>query len=105
MIKPLFKSYVVAIALCALPFLIHAQAPAANKPNWQNLDLKTDSTFGISTEKAYTELLKWKKSTPVVVAVIDGSVDITHEDLKAVVWTNPGEKADNKKDDDKNGYI
>ena len=57
------------IAFCAFPFLLIAQTKY--KTNWQNLDLKTDSVFGISTEKAYQELLKNKKSVPVVVAVID----------------------------------
>lgn len=86
--------------IAALPLVSMAQ-----KPNWQNLDLKTDSTFGISTERAYKELLKGKKSTQVVVAVLDGGVDIQHEDLKSVIWLNKKEKAGNGKDDDKNGYI
>lgn len=77
----------------------------AQKSNWQNLDLKKDSVFGISTEKAYTELLKGKKSTPVLVGVLDGGVDINHEDLKRIIWTNKKEIAGNGKDDDKNGYI
>lgn len=75
------------------------------KANWQNLDLKTDSIFGISMEKAYAELLKGKKAVPVVVAVIDGGVDINHEDLKSVIWTNPKEIPGNGKDDDGNGFI
>lgn len=86
--------------LMIIPFMSFAQ-----KPNWQNLDLKTDSTFGISTEKAYNELLKGKKSTKVIVAVLDGGVDINHEDLKSVIWINKKEKVGNGKDDDKNGYI
>lgn len=86
--------------LAAFPFISFAQ-----KPNWQNLDLKADSTFGISTEKAYNELLKGKKSTKVIVAVLDGGVDINHEDLKSLIWLNKKEKAGNGKDDDKNGYI
>ncbi|MGO4875502.1 S8 family peptidase [Pedobacter psychrotolerans] len=77
----------------------------AQKANWQNLDLKTDSTFGISTEKAYKELLKGKKSTKVIVAVNDGGVDAMHEDLKRIMWVNAKEIAGNGKDDDKNGYI
>ncbi|MEJ2883361.1 S8 family peptidase [Pedobacter sp. GR22-6] len=94
-------SRVFGISLLAvMPFMSFAQ-----KPNWQNLDLKTDSTFGISTEKAYKELLKSKKSTQVVVAVLDGGVDINHEDLKSLIWINKKEKAGNGKDDDKNGYI
>jgi subtilisin family serine protease len=87
------------IVLLFFPFLSFAQ-----KANWQNLDLKTDTVFGISTERAYKELLKGKKPSPVVVAVIDGGVDINHEDLKRVVWTNKAEKAGNGLDDDKNGY-
>ncbi|MET4082596.1 subtilisin family serine protease [Pedobacter sp. UYP30] len=86
--------------MVSLPFLASAQ-----KENWQNLDLKTDSVFGISTEKAYNELLKNKRPTKVIVAVNDGGVDVNHEDLKSVIWTNPKEKAGNGKDDDKNGYI
>ena len=86
------------VALSAMPFMSLAQ-----KPNWQNLDLKADSTFGISTEKAYNELLKGKKSVPVIVAVLDGGVDIAHEDLKALIWVNKKEKAGTGKDDDKNG--
>jgi len=76
----------------------------AQKANWQNLDLKTDSVFGISTEKAYRELLPKKKAATVLVAVIDGGVDTAHEDLKAIIWNNPKEKAGNGKDDDRNGY-
>jgi len=76
----------------------------AQKANWQNLDLKTDTVFGISTEKAYTELLKGKKAKTVIVAVIDAGVDTAHEDLKAALWHNPKEKAGNHKDNDHNGY-
>jgi subtilisin family serine protease len=94
-----FKKIVALSLLSALPFLGLAQ-----KPNWQNLDLKTDSTFGISTEKAYKNLLKGKKSTPVLVAVLDGGVDLNHEDLKRVIWINKKEIAGNGIDDDKNGY-
>lgn len=74
------------------------------KPNWQNLDLQKDSTMGISTERAYWELLKNKKASTVLVAVIDGGIDTVHEDLKTVLWQNPKEKL-NGKDDDENGYI
>ncbi len=95
------KKLVTLSVIAALPFLSLAQ----QKANWQNLDLKTDTTFGISTERAYKELLKGKKSTPIVVAVLDGGVDWNHEDLKKVIWTNKKELAGNGIDDDKNGYI
>ncbi len=73
--------------------------------NWQNADLKKDKKNGVSTDKAYEEILKGKTSTPIIVAVIDGGVDIFHEDLKEVIWTNPKEIPDNGIDDDNNGYI
>jgi subtilisin family serine protease len=79
-------------------------APTGRRPNWQNLDLQTDSVFGISTERAYKELLGNTKATPVIVAVIDGGVDVNHEDLRAVIWNNAKEVAGNNVDDDKNGF-
>ncbi|PYF70035.1 S8 family peptidase [Pedobacter nutrimenti] len=94
------KKFIGLALLAAMPFFTFAQ-----KPNWQNLDLKADSTFGMSTEKAYQELLKGKKSKPVIVGVLDGGVDYNHEDLKRIIWINKKEKPDNGIDDDKNGYI
>lgn len=77
----------------------------AQKINWQNMDLQQDTVFGISTEKAYTTLLKDKKPHPVIVAIIDGGVDTAHEDLKQVLWSNPKEIPNNGIDDDHDGYI
>ncbi len=74
--------------------------------NWYNLDLKNNKTFGSSVEKAYNELLVNKKpQKTVIVAVLDGGVDINHADLKGKIWTNKGEIPDNGIDDDNNGYI
>lgn len=50
----------------------------------------------------------WEKSTgdrDVIVAITDQGVDYNHEDLKAVMWVNEGEIADNGIDDDGNGFI
>lgn len=44
-------------------------------------------------------------STEIVVAVIDGGVQISHPDLKNNIWKNSGEIADNGIDDDANGFI
>ncbi|UKJ07428.1 S8 family peptidase [Solitalea lacus] len=73
--------------------------------NWFNLDPKKDKVQGVSTEKTYKELLKGKKYQTTLVAVIDGGVDTTHEDLKSVLWKNKKEIAGNGVDDDKNGYV
>ncbi len=44
----------------------------------------------------------------LIVGIIDTGIDYDHEDLKANIWFNPGEsgnKANNRVDDDGNGYI
>jgi subtilisin family serine protease len=73
--------------------------------NWFNLDATKDGVRGVSTEEAYNTLLKGKTSRTVVVAVIDSGIDVEHEDLKDIMWINPGEIPNNGKDDDGNGYI
>ena len=72
---------------------------------WSHLDIVTDTIPGMSVDKAYAEILKGKKGIPVIVGIVDSGVDIEHEDLKAVLWTNKREIVGNGIDDDKNGYI
>lgn len=97
------KLFSIVFALL-LPLLAYTQS-AAPPQNWQHLDKLSDGYMGVSTELTYEKLLKGKKSTPVIVAVIDGGVDPYHEDLKDVMWHNPGEIPDNGIDDDGNGYV
>jgi subtilisin family serine protease/Ca2+-binding RTX toxin-like protein len=48
----------------------------------------------------------YQSSSPdIIVAVIDGGVDLEHPDLKDNIWVNSGEIPDNGVDDDSNGYI
>jgi subtilisin family serine protease len=75
------------------------------KQNWGHLDLVKDTIPGMSVEKAYTEIIQDKKGKKVIVAVVDSGIDIDHEDLNDVVWTNKKEVPNNGKDDDKNGYV
>ena len=72
---------------------------------WSHLDIVTDTIPGMSVDRAYAELLKGKIGVPVIVGIVDSGVDIEHEDLKNVLWTNAKEIAGNGIDDDKNGYI
>ena len=92
------------LAIAIMPTIALAQDKDKSPDNWYNLDFQKDGIMGISTEKAY-ELLNGKKGKSVVVAVLDGGVDIYHEDLKDVLWKNPKEIPGNGKDDDGNGYI
>jgi subtilisin family serine protease len=86
--------------------LLGNQAYAQKTPeNWFNLDRTADKAMGVSTERAYKELLAGKTSKRVVVAVLDSGVDIYHEDLKGKIWVNEDEIPNNGIDDDKNGYI
>lgn len=79
---------------------INAQEIDKKIPNWYN-----GGKYGMGTDKAYSKVLASKKSTTVVVAIIDSGVDIEHEDLKGKIWINTDEIPGNGIDDDNNGYI
>ncbi|MCZ2223697.1 MAG: S8 family peptidase [Chitinophagales bacterium] len=94
------------ILLCFLSIgsITNAQKKAPN--GWHLLSVEKDSFYGINLEAAYNFLKEHhKKSTPVIVAVLDSGVDTAHEDLKNILWRNPKEIPGNGIDDDKNGYI
>lgn len=75
------------------------------KKNWGHLDLVSDTIPGMSVDKAYRDIIGTKKGQKVIVAVLDSGVDLKHEDLDGVLWTNKGEKPGDGKDNDNNGYI
>jgi subtilisin family serine protease len=75
------------------------------KKNWGHLDLLTDTIPGMSVDKAYTDIIKGNKGETVIVAVLDSGMDLEHEDLVNVLWTNTKEIPGNNIDDDKNGYV
>lgn len=77
----------------------------AIKKSWHHLDYKNDTIPGISSKKAYAEILKKLKGEKIVVAVIDMTVDLEHKDLKSFFWVNDQEVPDNKIDDDRNGFV
>jgi len=119
LIKPLFLSATAAMILASCGSTNVVSTPITNIDStplkvskltetelntWSHLDLVKDTIPGMSVDKAY-EFLKGKKGKTVVVGVIDSGVDIEHEDLKNVLWTNKKEVANNGKDDDKNGFI
>src|SRR5471030_2058423 len=95
------KRYLLVVALLIASI---SYSQKKNKDNWQTLDPNANNVYGVGAEEAY-KTLKDKKSKQVIVAVIDGGVDPNHEDLKNVIWTNPGEIPDNGIDDDHNGYV
>ncbi len=72
---------------------------------WQHGDAASDNIIGVSSLKAINDLVKDKKPTPIVVAVLDSGTETFHPDLKNNLWTNTDELPGNGIDDDKNGYI
>ena len=82
-----------------------ADLSESEKNTWSHLDLVKDTIPGMSVDKAYKDIIKNRKGKTVIVAVIDSGVDIDHEDLDDVIWTNKGQIPNNGKDDDNNGYI
>ncbi len=102
MIKKIYG--VVILQFFALALFAQTQTTAKAKlKGWHLLNMQQDGYMGTGVKEAY-ELLKNRKSTTVTIAVIDSGIDTAHEDLKAVLWTNPKEIPGNGIDDDHNGY-
>lgn len=72
---------------------------------WPEMDMRTDTVPGMSVNKAYAEIIKDYEGETVIVGVVDSGVDIEHEDMADVIWTNEGEIPGNGIDDDNNGYV
>ena len=118
--RPLYLSLALGLVLASCGSQKMVSTPVENIDNlplkikplaendlkrWSHLDLVKDTVPGMSVDKAYKELIKGKKGQKVIVGIVDSGVDVNHEDLKAVIWTNAKEIAGNGIDDDKNGYI
>lgn len=99
-----FVGIVLSIFVCSNAALAQNSVDNFNMKNWYQLSPDKDHVYGIDMSDAYN-FLKNKKSTPVIVAVIDSGVDTTHEDLKNILWHNPKEIPGNGIDDDNNGYV
>ncbi|NNE55589.1 MAG: S8 family serine peptidase [Flavobacteriales bacterium] len=98
---------ILALSFSLLLLYTSSHAQFGDKPveNWYHLDFENDGIPGMSTDRAYSELLEGKKGQKVIVAVLDSGVDPEHEDLDDRIWTNEDEIPGNGIDDDSNGYV
>ncbi len=101
LMKSIFSRGISLLLITLFSVGVYAQDESLK--GWHHKD-PADGVYGVGTQQAY-ELLKNKKSTKVVVAILDSGVDTDHEDLKDNIWVNEDEIPGNGIDDDKNGYI
>ncbi len=87
------------VVLCALVPAPPARSATPNDTLVSQQWSLRSTTFG--AKSAWS----WVTGGPVTVAVIDTGVAIHHPDLRANVWTNPGEIPGNGVDDDGDGLV
>ncbi len=118
-LNPLMNVQQVLAELKKHPEVIYAQldhkvtarnAEGPNDPDssqqW-SLEL-SNGNFGIDALSAWTLYGTGGKdafNNDIVVAVVDGGIEISHNDLVDNIWVNQGEIAGNNIDDDGNGYV
>ena len=81
--------FIILTSLFFIPFLSFSQdSPEKFGPEqtWHLLDLEEDSIYGVSVNKAYRNLIHFDQNNNITVAVIDGDLDVNHEDLKNRLW-------------------
>ncbi|MCB0378252.1 MAG: S8 family serine peptidase [Bdellovibrionales bacterium] len=99
------------------PDVVYAQEdhPVSLRQNPNDPDFKdqwsmslTNNNYGIDAITAWTSFGTGGKdiqNNDIVVAVVDGGVQIDHPDLEENIWINQGEIPNNGIDDDQNGYV
>jgi subtilisin family serine protease len=100
------KKVLIIILYLTVLQLDSTYAQIKESKQWHHLDPTIDRIMGISTFKAYKEILNNRSNARlVIVAIIDGGVDTSHIDLKRKLWLNTKEIQGNRIDDDHNGYV
>lgn len=83
----------VIFALLTINIQLFSQTPNLKETpakDWHHLDPSQENVAGIATKKAYKLIDSLKKQPQkIVVAIIDGDLDVNHEDLKHQIWQNP----------------
>lgn len=79
--------------------------PRRAPDRWWHLETLEGGVPSTDLDGAHALLAGRAPAREVVVAVIDGGVDVQHEDLDDVLWVNGDEVPGNGLDDDRNGYV
>ncbi len=97
MISRALRRLIATVSLLSLfPVTVFARTP--NDP-------KYDEQWYLETVSAPAAWDITTGSHTVVVAVLDSGMDLDHPDLEKNLWKNPGELADDGKDNDSNGFV
>lgn len=102
---------VLALNVCLVSMISPSVAQRASVQRassfvgWHLRSFQADGIYGANVNGAYEYLKDRQPKGRTIVGILDGGLDINHEDLKDVLWTNPGEVAGNGVDDDGNGYV
>ncbi len=94
--------------LYAEPNFVVTAAAIPNDPRFSELyGLDNNGQTGGTANADIDAPEAWdiQTGTNVVVAVIDSGLDYNHEDIVGNVWVNTGEIANNRIDDDNNGFV
>jgi beta propeller repeat protein len=89
-------------------FIVRTAATTPNDPRFNELwGLNNTGQTGGTADADIDAPEAWDLQTgdDVVVGVIDTGVDYTHRDLNDNMWTNPGETAGDRIDNDGNGFV
>lgn len=84
--------------------VIHQPVKGSILTDWHLRSFDADKVYGAQVIAAYEYLKNRTPKATTVVGIVDGGAEVDHEDLKDVLWNNPGEIPDNGIDDDGNGY-
>ena len=72
---------------------------------FNNNALRIDSDFGTGVYSFWNRRIANSNKKELIIALIDSSVDISHEDLYKNIWVNENEMPDDGIDNDNNGFV
>ncbi|QDU84446.1 Extracellular basic protease precursor [Planctomycetes bacterium Pla163] len=88
--------------------LVKSRATTPNDPSWnQQWNMNNTGQTGGNNDDDIDAPQAWDRgtgSTDYAIAIVDGGMNINHQDLQPNRWVNSGEIANNNIDDDGNGY-